>query len=374
MAQDGDTVLIKPGVYKEHNITLLNKSIKIIGEGMPVIDGEMKGTIFSIKANNFSIEGLKVINVGRSYTKDFAGILVVEGKNFIIKNNILDNVFFGILIEKSTDGLVEKNQISSNAVSEFNSGNGIHLWHSQKITIKDNTVKQMRDGIYIEFGENCLIENNHSSDNVRYGLHFMFSDYNEYHKNVFTSNGAGVAVMFSKYIKMTGNTFQKSWGDASYGLLLKEIANSELSNNVFDNNTVGINADGATRINYFKNDFTNNGYAVKIHGACYNNTFSENNFMHNAFDVGYSGRINENVFDSNYWSDYTGYDLDKNGIGDVPYRPVKLFSYLVNRTPEAIVLLRSLFIDIINFSEKVSPIFTPAELVDENPKMKKIVW
>ncbi len=65
----------------------------------------------------------------------------------------------------------------------------------------------------------------------------------------------------------------------------------------------------------------------------------------------------------------SGYDLDKDGSGDVPYRPVKLFSYVVNRTPETIVLLRSLFVDIINFSEKVS-VFTPADLVDQTPSMR----
>ena len=82
--------------------------------------------------------------------------------------------------------------------------------------------------------------------------------------------------------------------------------------------------------------------------------------------------MNDNKFDNNYWSSYTGYDLDKDGIGDVPYRPVKLFSYIVNQTPETIVLLRSLFIDILNFSEKVSPVFTPDHLVDASPKMKII--
>ena len=66
--------------------------------------------------------------------------------------------------------------------------------------------------------------------------------------------------------------------------------------------------------------------------------------------------------------------LDKDGIGDVPYRPVKLFSYIVNRTPETIILLRSLFIDIIDFSEKVSPVFTPDNLLDNNPLIKRITW
>jgi len=94
--------------------------------------------------------------------------------------------------------------------------------------------------------------------------------------------------------------------------------------------------------------------------------------LHNAFDLSYNSKLNDNSFRTNYWSSYTGYDLDKNGFGDVPYRPVKLFSYVVNRTPETIVLLRSLFVDIINFSEKVSPVFTPDNLLDENPLMRPV--
>ncbi|PIZ08900.1 MAG: nitrous oxide reductase family maturation protein NosD [Flavobacteriaceae bacterium CG_4_9_14_0_8_um_filter_34_30] len=373
-AIDGDTILIKKGIYKEHGTTIIDKSITIIGEGNPVIDGEMKGTIFSIQATNFSIEGLHIINVGKSYLEEFAAILIVNSKDFQIKNNLLEYVYYGVLIEKSSNGIISNNTISSNAKEEAHSGNGVHLWHSENMTVSNNHITKMRDGVYFEFVNNSTVSKNTCKNNLRYGLHFMFSNDDAYLDNIFESNGAGVAVMFSKRIKMYRNLFKKNWGAASYGLLLKEINDAELKNNIFEDNTIGIHADGTNRILFTENDFLNNGYAIKVLGACYNNTFSKNNFLSNSFDLAYSGNINENVFDQNYWSSYTGYDLDKNGIGDVPYRPVKLFSYLVNKTPEAIILLRSLFIDIIDFSEKVSPIFTPADLVDSNPQMKKILW
>src|SRR5690606_24541082 len=168
------------------------------------------------------------------------------------------------------------------------------------------------------------------------------------------------------------NIFKENWGTAAFGLLLKEINDSKISNNIFKENTVGINIEGSNRIVYENNDFISNGWAIKVRGACYTNTFAENNFLYNSFDISYNSNLNDNKFDRNYWSSYTGYDLDKNGIGDVPYRPVKLFSYIVNRTPETIILLRSLFIDIIDFSEKVSPVFTPDDLMDENPLMKPL--
>jgi nitrous oxidase accessory protein len=180
--------------------------------------------------------------------------------------------------------------------------------------------------------------------------------------------------MFSKRIKMYKNIFKENWGTASYGLLLKEINDAEISGNTFEENTIGINVEGSNRITYKNNNFINNGWAIKVNGACYTNHFIENNFLYNSFDIAYNSKVNDNVFDRNYWSNYTGYDLDKNGVGDVPYRPVKLFSYIVNRTPETIILLRSMFIDIIDFSEKVSPVFTPDNLMDNNPLIKKITW
>jgi len=372
LAKDNDTILVKKGIYKEH-LLQVNKAITIIGDDLPTIDGENKTeSIFAIKASNFSISGFNFINVGMSYTKEIAAIFVSKSSNFTLKNNHFKNVFYAFIIQSSKYGLIQNNNIEGKAIKESTAGNGVHVWKCKKLRIEQNKISRMRDGIYLEFVNNSYISNNTSKNNIRYGLHFMFSNHNEYHHNEFNNNGAGVAVMFSKFIKMHHNTFHFNWGTASYGLLLKEIYDAEITDNYFEQNTIGINIDGCNRINYKKNHFIRNGWALKFTGGCYKNIFEFNNFMHNAFDLSYSSRLNNNKFEANFWSDYTGYDLDKNGIGDVPYRPVKLFSYIVNNTPEALVLLRSLFVDIINFSEKVTPVFTPDNLLDKKPLMKAI--
>ncbi len=371
VAKKGDTILVQKGIYKEHDI-LISKEIYLIGENYPTIDGENIGNIIKVTANNFSIEGFNIINVGLSYTHDFAAILISQSSHFTIKNNILKNVFFGLLVEKSHYGIIKNNNISSHAINESSSGNGIHFWHCSNMTVTNNKVMGLRDGIYFEFVSNSTISHNISKNNVRYGLHFMFSNHNTYTYNEFKNNGAGVAVMFSKFIKMTNNTFHYNWGMASYGLLLKEIYDTQIKNNIFEQNTIGINVENCSRINYENNNFIRNGWALKFSGGCYANLFSKNNFLYNAFDLSYNSKLNDNKFEGNYWSGYSGYDLNKDGVGDIPYRPVKLFSYIVNRTPEALVLLRSLFIDIINFSEKVSPVFTPDNLTDTKPLMHKI--
>lgn len=371
VAEAEDTIFIKKGTYKEFNI-VVDKPLTIKGENFPVIDGEDQGEIIRITSDNVTIDGLFIINVGTSYTSDHAAIRVVKSEKFLIQNVVLEKLFFGIYLEKSNNGKVYHNKIIGDAQDEYNSGNGIQLWYCKNVIVDRNIVQKTRDGIYLEFSDNITIDNNISTENLRYGLHFMFSNDDVYTNNTFENNGAGVAVMFSKRIKMLNNTFHKNWGTAAFGLLLKEINDAEISGNTFEENTVGINIEGSNRITYHKNNFIRNGYAIKVLGACYTNVFEYNNFLYNSFDISYNSRINDNVFANNYWSSYTGYDLDRDGIGDIPYRPVKLFSYIVNRTPETIILMRSLFIDIIDFSEKVSPVFTPDNLVDERPKMKKI--
>lgn len=370
-ASEFDTLLIHKGIYKEFNI-LIDKPLTLLGENYPVVDGGDQGEIIRIVSDNVTIDGLFIINVGTSYTSDHAAIRVVQSKNFLIQNVVLEKLFFGIYLEKSSNGKVYHNKIIGDAVDEYNSGNGIQLWYSNNVTVDRNIVQGVRDGIYLEFADNVEITNNTSANNLRYGLHFMFSNDDVYAGNTFENNGAGVAVMFSKHIKMHNNIFRKNWGTAAYGMLLKEINDAEITGNIFEENTIGISIEGSNRIDYRQNHFLGNGWAVKVRGACYTNTFTKNNFLYNSFDISYNSRINDNVFEQNYWSDYTGYDLDENGIGDVPYRPVKLFSYIVNRTPETIVLLRSVFMDIIDFSEKVSPVFTPDNLVDARPLMKKV--
>ncbi len=369
-----DTVFIKVGIYPTENIPI-TKPLTIIGERGATLDGKVKNEIFTIQADSVSIHNLTLQNAGRSNLKDLAAIHIEKGKYFSIKNNFIYDNYFGIIINKGKYGIIENNVIRGyGGEHEFSIGNAIHLWYCKEIAIRNNEVSFHRDGIYFEFVDNTIIEKNNSHHNIRYGLHFMFSNHDEYSYNTFSHNGAGVAVMFSKFIKMYHNQFRYNWGASSYGLLLKEINDSEIQYNTFFENTTGIQAEGVNRMIYKQNTFEKNGFAIKVRGASIKNEILQNNFISNAFDMTFNGRFESNRIDGNYWSEYNGYDLDRNGVGDIPFHPVKLFSFVTGEVPESIVLIRSLFVDILNYSEKVAPVITPKEVADHNPSMTQIQW
>lgn len=365
----GDTITVFPGEYVVENI-IIQKKMSLIGIGNPVLKSQNGDEIITIIADSVTVKGFTFKDVTTSYLKERSAIRVKKHDHFVIESNLIVNCFFGIYLENADNGTVCDNTILGNATTEAESGNGIHAWYCDDITIDNNEIRGQRDGIYFEFVNNSAIRFNQSQENTRYGLHFMFSNDDTYTDNLFINNGVGVAVMFSRRIVMERNEFSFNRGRSSYGLLLKEIYDGEILNNLFNQNTIGIFVEGSNRINYKFNSFARNGWAIKFSGGCEDNAITYNNFLENTLDLVVSTKLASNQFNHNYWSNYSGYDLDKDLIGDVPHFPVKLFSYVLDKAPESIVLLRSLFVDLINFSEKVSPVFTPKEVMDAFPLMK----
>ena len=368
-AAAGDTLIIEKGTFAENEITI-RKPLTIIGETYPVIDGKDKGNVFLVAAENVHIRGLKIINTGMSNMDDSAGIKFFDSKNCTVEDNILEETFFGLHFSNSSNLTIKNNRLSSHAEREYQTGNGIHLWKCRDSFIEGNTVSGHRDGIYLEFVTNTVSTGNMIEANKRYGLHFMFSHDNSYIQNTFRKNGAGVAVMYTRNVLMKGNIFEENEGASSYGILLKDITDSEVIGNIFRNNTIGIYMEGCSRSTFQGNSFSQNGWAIKLMASCDQNTFEENNFTANTFDISTNGSVVLNTLQNNYWDKYEGYDLDKNRTGDIPYRPISLFSVIVEKIPSAMILWRSFLVTLLDRMEKVLPSITPENMIDNSPKMR----
>ncbi|MCO5948198.1 nitrous oxide reductase family maturation protein NosD [Mucilaginibacter flavidus] len=368
LAKNGDSIIVKKGTYASIN-TVIDKELTILGENHPILDAHFTEEVITITASHVKLDGFIIKNSKTGSMRDFAGIRLSNVEYVTISNNILVDNFFGIYLSNCLHIQLLHNLITGSANIE-NSGNGIHLWKCKEVLIKENYVTRHRDGIYFEFAKKCLIEDNLSEKNIRYGLHFMFSDDDTYRHNTFKNNGSGVSVMYTRRIAMLDNTFIENWGSSIYGVLLKEITDARIEGNHFIRNTTGIYMENSDRITVTHNDFISNGWAMRVLASCNKDHFTQNNYKGNSFDVTTNGTLKEIYFSNNYWDKYDGYDLNKDGVGDIPYRPISLYAQIIEQNPQSVMLMRSFIVNLIDKVERAIPSITPESVKDDKPAMK----
>jgi nitrous oxidase accessory protein len=348
---------------------VVDRALVLVGDPGAVLDGEGERGLVDVRADSVTVTGLVLRATGLSFTEDRAALRVEKARFCRIEGNRFEDAFFGIYLANAGDCLIRGNVLTAHGERETRTGNGIHLWYSVRVRIEDNVIRGHRDGIYFEFVEDAEVVGNDSAGNLRYGLHFMFSDGCHYRRNRFAENGAGVAVMYTKNVVMEENDFDHNRGTTAFGLLLKDITDSRIERNRFRENSVALHAEGAHRLVVVGNDFVGNGWAVQLMANSGGSRFDGNNFVANAFDVSTNSRRATSAFQGNYWDRYRGYDLDRDGTGDVAFRPVRLFALVVERNEPTLVLLRSFLVTLLDVAEQVLPVLTPAELVDEAPAL-----
>ena len=370
MVKAGGRITVRAGTYREPTLIVRTAGVTLEGEGWPVLDGESQRAVLIVTADDVTIRGLEVARTGVSNIEDRAGIRVRDAAHCRIEHNRLRDNLFGIYLQRALGCVIADNDVTAHGDGQSTSGNGIHLWYSPHTTVERNHIAGQRDGIYFEFSAGGITRHNTSERNQRYGLHFMFSDSCRYEFNTFRANNSGVAVMYSRGITIHHNRFEQSLGGAAYGLLLKEILGGEISENAFSENSTGMYLEGSSHLAVRDNDFVSNGWAAKVLASAVDNTFTGNRFEGNAFDVSTNSRSSNSTFDRNWWDAYKGYDLDRDGVGDTPFYPVRLFALIVEQHQPTLVLLRSPMVAVLDAAERVFPVLTPEALVDKHPLMR----
>jgi nitrous oxidase accessory protein len=367
----GGVVVVRPGVYAEREL-VVDRPVTIRGEGWPVLDAARAGQIMTVTADSVTVRGLVFRGVPVSFRQDLAAVKVQEAADCVVAGNRFERNFFAVYLARAHRCRVEGNEIVGTGGDETANANGVHAWYSDHLLIRGNRVRGHRDGIYLEFVEDSRVEGNRSEGNRRYGLHFMYSSRSAYRHNLFRGNGAGVAVMYSRAVEMVGNRFEDTHGSAAFALLLKEISDSRVAGNVLLRNSVGLFMEGGGRNRVEGNRLAANGWAVRVMASSADNVFSRNDFLGNSFDVATNSHFGTSRFAGNYWDGYRGYDLDRDGTGDVPHHPVRLFALLVEENRPLLILMRSAFVEMLDAAERAIPILTPEALVDASPSMRPL--
>ncbi len=384
-AQSGDRIIFSTGRYSSHLI--IDKSLALIGESGAILDGNFSGDVIRVRAANVVIKNLRIENSGHDLTEMNAGVFVeATADNILIENNEFNNNGFGIWLKKNKAAKVLNNRVNGPVkVRSQDRGNGIHMSSVTKALVKGNEVWNTRDGIYIESSNNNTLEDNVLHD-LRYGIHYMYSQSNRLIGNFSYNNRTGYALMQSTNLIVLNNI---SKNDRNYGMLLNFITYSTIENNHIIAVTGGTGyVTGGTSVpgaegkaifiyNSQFNTITNNLFAscdIGIHltAGSEDNKIYNNSFKANRVQVKYvANRSQDWTFKGrgNYWSDYLGWDLNADGIGDKQYEPNDAVDKLLWKYPMARVLLNSPVIETLRWVHEQFPVLKSQGVYDSAPLM-----
>jgi nitrous oxidase accessory protein len=370
-ASPGDTIKILPGIYKEDIV--LKKKLALEGSGWPEIYGTGNGSVITVLADGCSIRDLKIRHSGGSLQEEHSGILLKSNKNHI-EGNRLDDVLFGIYFFQSAQNLVRSNSIIGRVeLDPGDRGAGFHLWNSIDNVVENNTVRDARDGMYIQNSPGSKIRGNRIT-HLRYGVHFMYSDSNEFEGNTFSGNTAGAAIMYSKNITFRRNVIVRNRGFSSFGILLQDCTNCLAEENLIIDNGTGIFLEAVSDGIFRKNVIAGNNLALQIFSSSERNRFVSNNFVDNLSPLQIVGRKTSTQWSDegkgNYWSDYDGYDLNEDGVGDVGHKVQNIFEYMEGNFPRLRLYLSSPAANALAIAERTFPVVKGSDEIDHFPLMK----
>jgi len=268
-AQNGDTILVSPGVYQE-NIKV-DKELTIISHStlsgdqtkrILIIGAVPNNDVFSVNSNSVTIDGFYIFGYQSETDGSEAGIHLKGVQDCSLSNNTLIFNGQGILLNDS-----QGNYLDSNLVSLGDCG--IALGGSEDNILSNNMVVTNKQGISLNNSVNNTLVNNTAD-----------------------SNTIGVFLGMSQGNKLAYNHILNN----EYGIFGQAAEHNTLVNNGMYLNGIGV---------YLKESADN---------ALYGNEFIN---LLNAVDNG--NNLWNSSSEGNFWNDHTGKDTDGNGIADTPY-------------------------------------------------------
>jgi nitrous oxidase accessory protein len=378
-ALPGDTIEIGPGVYREH--IRIDKPLTLVGKGRPVIDGGGAGDIIEITAAGVVVRGFTIRNTGTDLDKENAALRALAPRT-TIEDNIFEDILFGIDMREAPSSVIRGNRIGGKKLDIARRGDGLRLWRSGGTVVENNVLHDGRDAI-MWYSAGVTVRGNTAYD-CRYGLHLMFSDDILIEDNTFAGNSVGIYLMYSTGVNVRGNRLTRNRGPSGYGLGLKETDRYTVEGNLIAGNRVGIYIDGSPFTDaqpgvFTKNTVAHNDVGITFLPSAKGNELYENNFIDNIDQVSVAGRggLEANRFwkgdVGNYWSDYTGYDQDRDGVGDFVHESYTLFENMMDKQPRLRLFLFSPAQQAVEFVGRAMPAVRPEpKFTDEVPLMTPV--
>ncbi|MGB8621774.1 MAG: nitrous oxide reductase family maturation protein NosD [Paracoccaceae bacterium] len=369
-AADGDTFSLRPGTYHE-NLTLA-RPLTLNGGGKAEVKGTGQGSVITVTGPDVTVRGLTISGSGSSHETIDSGVkLTKTADRAVVQDNTLLANLYGVDIHGARDARVAGNTIRGRRDHRMNDrGNGFYVWNAPGVVIEDNDVRWGRDGIFVNTSNHDIFRGNTFRD-LRFAVHYMYASNSEVSGNVSIGNDLGYAIMFSDRVKVVGNL---SRGDREHGIMLNYTNRSEIRGNVIQNvKEKCLFAYNAHRNEIDGNLFEGCGIGIHFTAGSERNQITGNAFVGNRRQVKYVGTKWVEWSSNgrgNYWSDFAAYDVDGDGIADIPYRPNDSMDHILWAQPAAKLLLGTPAVQLVRWSQSAFPALLPGGVLDSAALMR----
>lgn len=367
---EGSTILVKKGQY--NGSLLIEKSVQLIGEEGAIIAGDGSGNVIEVKAPNVIIENFIIEKSGKRGTD--AGIWV-ESSNNLIKDNVFKEIYYGIYIQKGRFNRIIDNQITGYDGHFSQKGNGVHLFYAEETELTGNVIRQVQDGIYFDFAKDSTVKGN-KVEGSRYGYHVMYAKKGLLNDNISTKNITGVMIMDAEDFDITDNVINENLDYRGHGILIFDSDRINIINNRVTFNNTGLSLQDARDCKIESNVFAGNYIGLDLKDKNERNTMINNNFIGNIVQTKIFTSVEPMDLNGqgNYWDDYSGMDLNGDGIGEIPYESGKLFDKLVEENPMLQFFFESPTIKLWSSIEKIFPAFSGEKGMDRYPYTQPVQY
>ncbi|WP_300295991.1 nitrous oxide reductase family maturation protein NosD [Ferrovibrio sp.] len=405
-AAEGDVVILPAGDYR--GPVRIDRRLTLQGEPGATVTGRGQGSTITVLAPGAVVRGLTIRGSGTNLETLDSGVFVAKtATGAVVEGNRVEGNLYGIYLHGAEDSVARGNLITGISEGRRNeAGNGISVWNAPGAQVLDNAISFGRDGIFVAASKRNRFSGNHFRD-LRFAIHYMYTNDSEISGNVSTGNAVGFAVMYSHRLVVESNV---SNGDRDHGFLFNYANGSRITGNAVYGRLqpaerwlgAGSRSQGGEHgvpaselasgsiagmrlgpekcvfiYNANQNRFRDNrfeGCEIGIHftAGSEGNEMSGNAFIRNRNQVKYVGT---RYLDwskggrGNYWSDNPAFDLNGDGIGDAAYRPNDLVDKVLWTAPQAKLLVNSPAVQVIRWAQAQFPALLPGGVVDSAPLM-----
>jgi nitrous oxidase accessory protein len=367
-AKSGDTIRVAHGEYAEHLV--IDKPLQLEGIDNPIITGKNTGDVIRVRSADVRIRGFVIRDSGIDLGAQNSGIYIEPGSDrILVQDCSLLHVLFGIWLEKAADARIVNNVITGKReLQSAARGNGVQVYNTINAQLIDNNISYTRDGFYVDVSEKALFRGN-KIHHLRYGTHYMNTHHSVWENNQTYLNRGGLALMMVRDVTVRNNI---AWGNSDHGIMLRTMQDSLIENNIVAGNGRGFFIYDAEFNTIRNNAVIDNQTGLHLAAGSRNNFVDGNDVIANQEQVKYvaSADVQWGTKQGNYWSNYSGWDQNGDGIGDVPYEANDVVDRLTWEYPLVKLLLSSPAIQTLRFVARQFPLLRAPSIVDQHPRMQ----